>query len=95
MGFCIFVSDRLPTLLTFKSDFVEHVHHKPVDFYWGVARSAVRTVFFSFSPGIDALAAVKLVTLAALLWILDNLGTDLADKLFIKSVVYALLRVYL
>ena len=95
MSFCIFISNRLPTFPAFEFVFVEHVHNKPVDFDWDVVRSAVRTVFFCYRPVIDALDTVKLVALAALLWILHNLGTYLANKLFIKNAVYALIRVYL
>ncbi len=77
---CIFVSDGLPTPPAFESDFVEHVHHKPVNFNLDVVRSAVGTLFFCFSPGGDALGAVELVALATLLWIYYNLGADLADE---------------
>ena len=93
MFLCIFVSDRLRTPPAFESDFVEHVHHKPVDFNLYVVRSAIGTLFFCFSPGGDALGAVELVALATLLWVYDNLGADLADEQVIKGVVNALLRV--
>ena len=93
MFLCIFVSNGLPTPPAFESDFVEHVHHKPVNFNLDVVRSAVGTLFFCFSPGGDALGAVELVALATLLWIYDNLGAELADELIIKGVVNTLLRV--
>ncbi len=84
MGICIFVGIRFPTLIAFEQNFVEYVHHEPMGIYRRVVSSAVGALFFVLYPVSYALAAVELVTLAALHWIPHNLHANLANKLRVE-----------